>query len=128
EARDPSRARQDDGWRRTNGVWKSRTRGRPLTWQEMFHMAATPAAELQSRFPDVRFDQGNGGLTRIVVDTDEAEAHVYLHGAHVTHYQPRGGRQQQSPVLMLSNRSHFQTGKPIRGGVPVIFPWFGPRK
>ena len=27
----------------------------------------------------------------------------------------------------MSKRSHFADGKPIRGGVPVIFPWFGPR-
>jgi glucose-6-phosphate 1-epimerase len=62
------------------------------------------------------------GLPRIEIATPAAEAHVYLHGAHVTHYQPRGGR----PVLFMSGRSDFEPGKPIRGGVPVIFPWFGP--
>lgn len=89
-------------------------------------MTTTTPQELQSRFsnvPGVRFDQGGGGLTRIIVETDQAEAHVYLHGAHVTHFQPRG----HQPVLMLSNRSHFQDGKPIRGGVPICFPWFGQR-
>jgi glucose-6-phosphate 1-epimerase len=30
-------------------------------------------------------------------------------------------------VLFLSARSEFAPGKAIRGGVPVIFPWFGPR-
>lgn len=79
--------------------------------------------DLQSKFnvPGVRFDRGNGDLTRIVIDNDQAQAHVYLHGAHVTHFQPRG----HQPVLMLSNRSNFADGKPIRGGVPVCFPWFG---
>ncbi len=48
--------------------------------------------------------------------------HIYLHGAHVTHFQPRG----QKPILFLSGKSLFQTGKAIRGGVPLIFPWFGP--
>lgn len=82
--------------------------------------------ELQSRFnvPGVRFDCGNGELTRIVVQTDQAEAHVYPHGAHATHYQPRG----HEPALMLSNRSNFADGKPIRGGVPICFPWFGQRE
>jgi len=47
---------------------------------------------------------------------------VYLHGAHVTHYQPGGA----SPVLLTSSRSLFTSGRAIRGGVPVIFPWFGP--
>jgi D-hexose-6-phosphate mutarotase len=27
----------------------------------------------------------------------------------------------------MSGSSHFAPGKPIRGGVPLIFPWFGPR-
>src|ERR671914_568067 len=80
---------------------------------------------LQDRFavPDmVRIEPGRNALPRLVVDTPAAAAHVYLHGAHVTHYQPRGAR----PVLFMSGSSHFAAGKPIRGGVPVIFPWFGP--
>jgi glucose-6-phosphate 1-epimerase len=72
----------------------------------------------------VKFDAGEGELTRVVVTSPSAEAHVYLHGAHVTHYQPRGGK----PVLFVSKESAFADGKPIRGGVPVIFPWFGPHK
>ena len=47
---------------------------------------------------------------------------MYLHGAHVTHFQPRG----EPPVLFLSPRSAFAPGRAIRGGVPVVFPWFGP--
>ncbi len=81
---------------------------------------------LQDRFGipgAVRIERGAGGLTRVVVDTPAAAAHVYLHGAHVTHYQPRGS----APVLFMSNKSYFHAGKPIRGGVPVIFPWFGGR-
>jgi D-hexose-6-phosphate mutarotase len=68
-------------------------------------------------------EPGTGGLTRAVVTTPHAQAHVYLHGAHVTHYQPTG----QNPLLFLSGKSHFQPGKPIRGGVPICFPWFGPK-
>jgi glucose-6-phosphate 1-epimerase len=30
-------------------------------------------------------------------------------------------------VLFMSNKSSFAAGKPIRGGVPLIFPWFGGR-
>jgi glucose-6-phosphate 1-epimerase len=68
----------------------------------------------------VRFEPGNGGLVRAVITTPAAEAQVYLHGAHVTHYQPRG----QRPVLFTSAHSAFEAGKPIRGGVPVCLPWF----
>ena len=82
--------------------------------------------ELNSRFPSaggVRFAAGSGGFVHAVVSTPFAEAHVYLHGAHVTHYQPAGA----TPVLFMSPHSQFAPGKAIRGGVPVIFPWFGPR-
>jgi len=48
---------------------------------------------------------------------------VYLHGAHVAHFQPAGER----PVLWMSGESRFESGKPIRGGVPICFPWFGPK-
>ncbi len=68
------------------------------------------------------FEPGLGGLTKIVVTTPAAAAEVYLHGAHVTHYQPAG----QPPVLFLSRQSKFEPGKAIRGGVPICFPWFGP--
>jgi glucose-6-phosphate 1-epimerase len=50
------------------------------------------------------------------------EAVVCLHGAHVVHFQPAG----QRPVLWMSASSWFADGKPIRGGVPVCAPWFGP--
>jgi len=71
----------------------------------------------------LRFEKAPGGLMYAVISTPAAEAVVYLHGAHVTHWMPRG----QRPVLFLSPRSLFEPGKAIRGGVPVIFPWFGTR-
>ena len=72
----------------------------------------------------VKFSAGGGGLACLDIRTELAEARVYLHGAHVAHYAPRG----QKPVLFMSGASYFQSGKPIRGGVPVCFPWFGPRE
>ena len=68
------------------------------------------------------FEPGSAALPRLAVNSSLAEAHIYLHGAHVTHFQPRGA----APVLFMSGKSVFTPGKPIRGGVPVIFPWFGP--
>lgn len=69
------------------------------------------------------FEEGAGGLARLAVRSPLAEAHIYLHGAHITHFQPKDA----APVLFMSSKSVFATGKPIRGGVPLIFPWFGPR-
>jgi len=64
---------------------------------------------------------GKGGLRYIELLCNGAEAHVYLHGAHVLHYQPAG----QAPVLWTSQKSYFEANKPIRGGIPVCWPWFG---
>ncbi len=81
---------------------------------------------LTERFaiPDaLRFEEGPGGLTRAVISTPAADAEIYLHGAHLTHWKPRDAE----PVIFLSSKSFYEPGKAIRGGVPVIFPWFGPR-
>ena len=45
------------------------------------------------------------------------DADIYLQGAHLTRFRD---------WLFLSSASNFASGTPIRGGVPVIFPWFGP--
>ncbi|MDZ4850237.1 MAG: D-hexose-6-phosphate mutarotase [Pirellulaceae bacterium] len=71
--------------------------------------------------PGLRFEAGAGGLTRAVIESTVARGEVYLQGAHVTQYQPNG----QAPVLWMSEKSNFELGKPIRGGVPICFPWFG---
>lgn len=71
----------------------------------------------------LKVDEGRGSLPRVSVTSDLASAEIYFHGAHLTQFQPRGAK----PVLFLSDKSHYEAGKPIRGGVPVIFPWFGPR-
>ena len=71
----------------------------------------------------VEFATGNGGLAKIIVTSNTSTAEIYLHGAHVTHFQQNG----EPPLLFLSRKSHFAVGEPIRGGVPICFPWFGPR-
>jgi glucose-6-phosphate 1-epimerase len=87
----------------------------PQVLEQLQHWYGIPGA--------LRFEAGSGGLTRAVVDTPQVEAELYLHGAQVTHYRPRG----EQPLLFLSGHSRFERGKAIRGGVPVVFPWFGPR-
>ncbi|MGY4858201.1 gluconokinase, GntK/IdnK-type [Cryobacterium sp. AP23] len=65
---------------------------------------------------------GRGGLPVVRVDGAAGAAEVYLQGAHVTSFTPAG----QPPVLWMSALSEFAAGRPLRGGVPVCFPWFGP--
>lgn len=63
---------------------------------------------------------GEGGLPKVRVQTEAAEAEIYLHGAQVTSWRPAGAEE----VIFLSKASRFEDGRAIRGGVPVCFPWF----
>lgn len=67
---------------------------------------------------------GKGDLPAIRIETDTSLAEIYPHGAQVTGFQKKDG----PPLLFLSGASEFHPDKAIRGGVPVIFPWFGPRE
>lgn len=70
----------------------------------------------------VTFSEGKGKLTMIHVNTQHASAEISLYGAQILSYVPKG----QHDILWMSKDSLFETGKAIRGGVPVCFPWFGP--
>jgi glucose-6-phosphate 1-epimerase len=58
------------------------------------------------------------------VSTPWSTAEIYLLGAHVTQFR----KKDEPPLLFLSQCSRFIEGHPIRGGIPVIFPWFGQRE
>jgi glucose-6-phosphate 1-epimerase len=62
-------------------------------------------------------------LSSVHLFFDGAQAEIFLQGAHLARFDVPSGQ-----VVFLSGQSHFKSGKPIRGGVPLIFPWFGPRK
>ena len=64
---------------------------------------------------------GHGGLAKVVIATRDATGEMYLHGAHVTSWRPRGAEE----VLFVSSRARWEDGRAIRGGVPICFPWFG---
>lgn len=68
-------------------------------------------------------DEGPGGLEVLTVTASVAEARIFLHGAQLTHWQPRGSE----PVIFTSQQSAYRLGTAIRGGIPVCLPWFGPR-
>ena len=71
------------------------------------------------------FDQhpDAAGLTRARITTPACAADLFLQGAHLATWQPTG----EQAVLFLSEKSLFTPGKAIRGGIPIIFPWFGSR-
>jgi glucose-6-phosphate 1-epimerase len=69
------------------------------------------------------FSALENGLLRADVTSPTCSAEIYLQGAHLTSWQPV----DCDPVIFVSERSLYEPGKAIRGGVPIIFPWFGPR-
>jgi glucose-6-phosphate 1-epimerase len=72
----------------------------------------------------VTFIDGQNELPMLEISTPWSTAEIYLHGAHVTQFR----KKDEAPLLFLSQCSRFTEGKPIRGGIPVILPWFGPRE
>src|ERR1700761_7018030 len=71
------------------------------------------------------FDEGPGGLTRATITSEAATAEVYLQGGQVAHWQ---AARAAHTVLVRSEKPHSEAGKAIRGGVPLVFPWFAERK
>jgi D-hexose-6-phosphate mutarotase len=66
---------------------------------------------------------GKGHLPLLKISTPRSTAEIYLHGAHITHFQKNG----EPPLLFMSPQSWFEANQPIRGGIPICFPWFGSR-
>jgi glucose-6-phosphate 1-epimerase len=63
---------------------------------------------------------GNGGLAKVQITAPGASGEIYLHGAQVMSWCPAGGEE----VIFVSEHSHWEDGRAIRGGIPVCFPWF----
>lgn len=83
--------------------------------------------ELDEKFSiegELGFAELENDLVFITVSNKYADADICLYGAHITSFRPRN----TMDVLWMSPESFFEVGKPIRGGIPVCFPWFGPHK
>jgi glucose-6-phosphate 1-epimerase len=66
---------------------------------------------------------GNGGMPAVRVSRGALKGELYLHGGHVTSWKPPHAEE----VLFLSEHAVWNYTKAIRGGVPICFPWFGPK-
>jgi len=83
--------------------------------------------ELDEKFSiegEIGFAELENDLIFMTVSNKYAGADICLYGAHVTSFRPHNTME----ILYLSPDSNFEAGKPIRGGIPVCFPWFGPHK
>ena len=83
--------------------------------------------ELEDKFSiegEVGFAELEEGMVFITVSNKFADADICLYGAHITNFKPYNTME----ILWMSPESKFVEGSPIRGGIPVCFPWFGPHK
>ena len=68
--------------------------------------------------------KNENGFEYLDIQNRNARAKIALQGAHVFQYERVGG----APLLWLSEKSFFEQGKAIRGGIPICWPWFGRQK
>ncbi|MEL7589492.1 MAG: D-hexose-6-phosphate mutarotase [Prolixibacteraceae bacterium] len=73
---------------------------------------------------ELGFAQLENELVFATISNKYADADICLYGAHVTSFRPHNTME----MLWVSPLSNFQEGSPIRGGIPVCFPWFGMHK
>ncbi|HQR74147.1 MAG TPA: D-hexose-6-phosphate mutarotase [Sulfurovum sp.] len=64
------------------------------------------------------------GFRYLEIHNPHAHAKIALQGAHLFEYKAKG----KPALLWCSDKAHFESGKAIRGGIPVCFPWFGKHK
>lgn len=85
--------------------------------------SSSPAAPVEPSLPEGVRLIADGPLPYLQVAAAQADARIYLQGAHLAHFQPRS----HNAVLWMSEKSDYSPDKPLRGGVPLVFPWFGMR-
>ena len=63
------------------------------------------------------------GFEYIEVTNRVSSAKIALQGAHLFEYKCA----KDEELLWCSSLAEFQANRPIRGGIPICWPWFGPR-
>ncbi|AMA08258.1 MULTISPECIES: D-hexose-6-phosphate mutarotase [unclassified Picosynechococcus] len=76
----------------------------------------------QYGLPELSFGDRQRGFPVIKIKNRFTTAEISLYGGQVLSFQPSNA---QADLLFLSDRSHYQPGKAIRGGIPICWPWFG---
>jgi glucose-6-phosphate 1-epimerase len=71
----------------------------------------------------LKFTEGPGGFPLIEIDNGQATATIAVYAGQVLKFQPTGAA---TDVMFLSQTAYYQTGKAIKGGIPICWPWFGP--
>ena len=77
----------------------------------------------QFKIPEtVRFEENRSGLTKLIISNYLADAEIYLYGANLTHFQPKG----EDAVIFGGKQCEMCPDKTLHAGIPICWPWFGP--
>jgi len=68
-----------------------------------------------------RLKKYENGFEYLVISNTQADAKIALQGAHIYEYTKKG----RSSLMWLSEKSLFENGIAIRGGIPLCWPRFG---
>ncbi|MEE9326979.1 MAG: D-hexose-6-phosphate mutarotase [Cocleimonas sp.] len=71
---------------------------------------------------ELTFVEGKGGLPFIKVDNDYAQALISIYGGQVLSFKSKPA---DNDLLFLSEKATYESGKAIKGGIPICWPWFG---
>ncbi|KAI4226026.1 MAG: hypothetical protein L6R36_003472 [Xanthoria steineri] len=81
--------------------------------------AAIPVSPIQPT-PQVSISDDNSRVTANLPTGQQLQ--VLLYGATVISWKSANGKEN----LFLSSKAHLDGSKPVRGGIPLVFPVFGP--
>jgi len=73
-----------------------------------------------SECPEISVTEPEPGFPVLEVKTSVSEATIALHGAQVLTWTLIG----HPPVLYVSPKAKMTEGIPLRGGIPICWPWF----
>ncbi|MGR5437025.1 D-hexose-6-phosphate mutarotase [Vibrio owensii] len=65
-----------------------------------------------------------GNLSSLKIDHTKFSAEISLFGGQLLSYTRKG----EAPLIWLGEKAKFDGSIPIRGGVPICFPWFGTKE
>ena len=69
---------------------------------------------------NIKVETNENGLQIFQVTTADSICKFSNYGAHILNFASNGDE-----LLWVSEKSYFQSGKAIRGGIPVCWPYFG---
>ncbi|MDQ6963645.1 MAG: D-hexose-6-phosphate mutarotase [Mariprofundales bacterium] len=72
----------------------------------------------------LQFQRGREGIVTAHIDNALGRAAIALQGAQLISYQATDGK----PLIWISSDARYAPGNPLRGGIPICWPWFGPHE